>query len=372
MGLAPPYILRYAALRMANWVMLKCLSIGLLVLVVLGSAGCGGGAEPRMRFGCYPSATVGTSFPDPRALGRHGYRSAGTEKNGIVYTCKAGQIDLAHLRIAADWTKYLAQLTYECLTRNDSQFSFRSKPAPSRYFVQIEYPKGWGDMPREERERIAGEVSLELGQYFAYTASTWHEIVTWFGYRFVGFLPEFASSFSWEDSFSNLVGTRIAVAALRDSEHVIDEAMTLAIDRELGELGVQSRRTAELASEKVRGEWFTGQVVYLVNMKKRNFDIGLDDGYVTPTLVPGLSDCWEAQAQRYPAPKLSAADKYGFKVKLEIEARIWEADKILSVVYPEGKAGRKRIEPAAHFAKIMDYIRQEAAVRYGLDAEMQP
>jgi len=350
----------------------RIFGIGLLVLVVLGSAGCGGGTEPGMRFGCYPSATVGTSFPDPQALGRHGYRSAGTEKNGIVYTCKGGHIDLAHLRIAADWTKHLAQLTYECLTRNDSQFSFRSKPAPSRYFVQIEYPKGWGDMQREERERIAGEVSLELGQYLAYTASTWHEIVTWFGYRFVGFLPEFASSFSWEDSFSNLVGTRIAAAALRDSEHEFDEAMTLAIDRELGELGVQSRRTAELASEKVRGEWYAGQVVYLVNMKKRNFDIGLDDGYVTPTLVPGLSDCWEAQAQRYPAPRLGAADKYGFKVKLKIEARIWEADKILSIAYPEGRAGRKRIEPATHFAKIMDYIRQEAAVRYGLDAETQP
>jgi hypothetical protein len=56
-----------------------------------------------------------------------------------------------------------------------------------------------------------------------------------------------------------------------------------------------------LASEKVRGEWYAGEVVYMVNMKKRNFDIGLDDGYVTPTLVPGLSDCWEAQAQRYPA-----------------------------------------------------------------------
>jgi len=43
------YILRYAAVGMANWVLLKCLSIGLLVLVVLGAAVQGGQAAAAIR-----------------------------------------------------------------------------------------------------------------------------------------------------------------------------------------------------------------------------------------------------------------------------------------------------------------------------------
>ena len=55
-----------------------------------------------------------------------------------------------------------------------------------------------------------------------------HEILTWHGFRCVGFLPEFLSAFSWEDSFSNLLGTVVASKALRDTEHPYDEAMTIA------------------------------------------------------------------------------------------------------------------------------------------------
>ena len=329
-------------------------------------SGCGGGPEPRLRLGCYPTPTVGTSFPDPNALGPHSY--AGSDSKGMLYTCRGGHIDLAHLRIAADWTMYLRKLSFDCLMRNEMEFSFKSKPAPSRYYVQIEYPDGWADLPPNERERIGREVSLKLGQYLGYVASTWHEIVTWFGYKFVAFLPEFSSSFSWEDSYSNLLGTRIAVAALQDYKLGYDEAMTLGIDRELAELGVQPRRIADWAGEKMRGQWFRGRVVYMVSMKKRNFDIGVDDGYVSPTLVPGLSDCWGVEGKAYPVPTLDAVGEYGFSVKLEIAPRIRAKKKILRVAYGDGAKGDKRVEPAVHFPRIMDYIRRDA-VRRGLDGK---
>lgn len=62
---------------------------------------------PRVRFGCYPTATVGTFFLGPN-LGKHGYSFQPGEKDGIAYTCRGGDIDVIHVRIAADWTAYLA------------------------------------------------------------------------------------------------------------------------------------------------------------------------------------------------------------------------------------------------------------------------
>ena len=106
-------------------------------------------------------------------------------------------------------------------------------------------------------------------------------------------------------------------------------------------------------------------MVYMVSMKKRNFDIGLDDGYVTPTLVPDLSQCRQAQPQSYPVPTLDEVGEYGFKVRLGIRPKIWEGKKILKVAYGEGAKRGKRVEPELHFPRLMDYIRQDAVKRFG-------
>jgi hypothetical protein len=143
--------------------------------------------------------------------------------------------------------------------------------------------------------------------------------------------------------------------------------MTLAIDRELERLGIQSRQTAKEASKRVRGDWFSGYVLFFVSMKKRNFDIGLDDGYVTPTIVSSICRCGDAIPKPYPVPSLDFLSLYGFSVKLEIEPRESEKSKVLKIVYPNAKERKKRIEPAVHFARIMDYIEKDAAEKYGED-----
>src|SRR4030042_1438284 len=86
--------------------------------------------------------------------------------------------------------------------------------------------------------------------------------------------------------------TKNAAQAGLDEEHSYNEAVTIAMKKELEDLQVQSRQTAWNAAEKMRGIWFDGLV--LVDMKERNLDIGLDDGFVTPVLVPGLSECENA------------------------------------------------------------------------------
>ncbi len=315
--------------------------------------------KPRGRIASYAGPTSGTNFIG-EDLGLHSYKFNSSERNGIVYTNKAGHIDIGHSRKVADWTAFLASKTFKNLMKNKTKFSFKLKE-PSLYFVKLTYPENWEELPK--KEHIAYDISIKLGQYLAYTAATWHEILTWVGYKSTGFLPEFSSAFSWEDSFSNLLGAYLAAKALQDNEHEYNEAMTIVLSQELEKLGIQSREVAKLASESIRGKWFSGNSLF-VNIKKRNLDIGIDDGYVTPTIISNVCTFESARPQPYPVPNLDFLSEYGFSVKLEIEPRVWESKKILEIVYPYRNG--KRIQPSIHFAAIMDFI-QKQAKEFGYD-----
>lgn len=325
--------------------------------------------SPRIRLSCYASASVGTVYGDPGNMGTHSYEGGGGEKNGIIYTCKAGHIDVPHLRKAADWTAYLARKTFNNLREGQTEFSFKFWE-PSRYFVHIEYPKDWQTLSQAEKDRYAREVSIRLGYYFAFTGLTWHEMLTWFGYRPIAYYPEFSSAFSWEDNFSNLLGTHLAVQALRDTRRSYDEAMTVLLDRELELLGAQPKETTKHASKVVKGDWYTGSFLFLTKIKKRNLDLGLGDGYVTPMIIPGIPGCEGAEPRAYPVPTLDSVRELGFSVKLEIQPKEIEKGKILRVVYPDREQRKKRIEPAVHFRAIIEHIRQDARRRYGPDADV--
>jgi len=155
----------------------------------------------------------------------------------------------------------------------------------------------------------------------------------------------------------------VGVRALHDGQRRYNEAVEAAIDEEMERLGIQPARVARAASESVRGQWFTGNIIFHVEMKKRNFDIGLQNGYITPTLVPNVASCPEAQPLPLPVPSLEALSQHGFSMRLEIEPHEWEKDKILRVVY--GNKPQPRIVPEEHFALIMDDIRRQATAMYG-------
>jgi hypothetical protein len=318
---------------------------------------------PRGRIGCYPSSTVGTRYPDPFHLGPHSYRYSPWERNGIVYTCRGGHIDITHLRKACDWTAYLAYHIRQTLLSDKAYFSYRMRE-PSKHYLQFEYPKNWTSLPREVRERIASDVAIDAAEYCTYTGMVWHEILTWLGYKAIGFYTEYPSAFSWEDVYSNLVGCRLAAEALRDPDHEFNEAMTAAINRQLQRLGVQPRPMAWRAGQVVRGHWFVGDFLFC-DMVKRNFDIGWDDGCVTPWLVPGVGECGDEAAATCAIPDLSALHGHQFSMKFEIEPREWERKEILRLLYPSGRGQGGRIEPAQHFGPIMEYIRAQAIRRYG-------
>lgn len=328
----------------------------------LGAVGCNFNA-PKVRVGYLPTSTPGISFPDPNNLGTHSYQFSLFEKGGIVYTCKAGHIDIDHVRGSADATKYLISRTRETLMRRKEGFSFTFTMERSAHQIKFSYPQNWDSLPKSEKESIADDISFAVGPYIAFNATVWHEILTWFGVHFAGFEPEFNSAFSWEDVYSNLVGSRLGVEALKDPNHSYNEAMTLAINRELKKLGVQSAKTAKDASEKMRGKWFTGNLI--VDTLRRNMDIGLD-GFVTPVIVPGIC---EDEPLSLPVPNLDVLSKYGFSIQYTILPKEFEKGRILRIIYPDGNG--KTIEPSGNFRKIMEFVEKEAVEKYSYDIGSQ-
>jgi hypothetical protein len=110
----------------------------------------------------------------------------------------------------------------------------------------------------------------------------------------------------------------------------------------------------------------------LVDIRKRNIDIGLGDGMVTPTLLPEVAECGEVTPVSYPVPNLDVLTRHGFAVRLTVEPHEWEAGAILAVAYPDTKPRPKRVDMAAHLGPIMDYIEQDALRRFGPQAATQP
>jgi hypothetical protein len=325
--------------------------------------GCTLSNEPRVRLGSYATATPGTNFIDVNGLGRHSYGGFLFENNGIVYTCRGGHVDIAHVRIGADNVRYLYHKIRKNLMQGNRKFTFKLNVEPSMYYVKLEYPADWKSKPKKEKQQIIDELSMELSQYFTFTMTTWHEVLTWFGYKCMAVLPEQPSAFSWEDIYSNIVGIRIGVQAVEDKKHSFDTAVTIALRKELEYLQVQSSDTARKASAKMRGKWYDG--ILLVDMRERNLDTGLYDGFVTPTLVPGecreCNECNDPVPQSYPVPTTALLNKYGFKMELTIEPKEFESGEIMKIIYPEG--GGNEVRPMEQLPIMIDYIKKDALKR---------
>jgi hypothetical protein len=313
---------------------------------------------PRARLGCYATSTPGTRWLGMKGLGRHNYDSFIGEGNGIVYTCRGGHIDITHLRIGADNTCNVINKIQKSLINNEKGFSFSLQVDKSTNYITWGYPDNWSALKSEEKQKIAKEMSYQLAPYLVFTATSWHEMLTWYGFKCMAIVPEDASGFSWEDSYSNLLGCYLAVDAVKDAEHSYSEAMTILLEKKMQELGIQSAHNARKAAESMRGKWFTGNL--WVVMKKRNFDVGLDDGFVSPSLVPGLSECPDAKPALLPAPNPDVS-RLGFSYKHEIEPHEWEKGKLLRIVYPDGKG--KRVEPLKHFPILLAHLEQEALAK---------
>jgi len=336
---------------------IKLYVIVLLLMVVI-TGGCQTRSRPRLRISDFFGNPWGMRYPDPNDLGRHCLDYCRSEKLGLVYTCRAGFIDIGHVREAADRTHYLAQLTYDNLMQAETDFSYRVIE-PTRYTIALGYPDYWKDLSRENKESIAREISIQLGQYLAHTSLIWHEILTWYGFSSSGPFPEKISAFSCEDPYSDVLGTHVAATVLSDprcfyKETAFEESMTALIDETLKQLGAQPPDTAKQAVEKIKGDWYEGGYYFFVEMKKRNLDVGLDDGIVFPCRVDDM--CSDTPAQDCPAPNFGFLEKYEFKIRVRLKPVEFEKGRIYNTL---GLKGSDRITPYIHFPMLLESIRKE-------------
>lgn len=337
-----------------------------LVILLLVLSGCN--VTPNIRRGSLATTTLGIPllhprppFLNPDKLGSHSYFPNPFEKNGIVYTCDGGHIDIAHVRANADDTRYIVEKIYNCMMKKKKKFVFFLAFEQSHHVLEFTYPGNWSELPKKEREEIARELSLEAGAFVTFHTTLWHEFMSWFGVRFAIIDPQFNSAFSWEDIYSNILGVKIGIQALQDTEHNYNRAVTIAINNELRILRVVPRIKAIQLTESMRGKWFKGN--HVPDMIRRNTDIGTDDGFVSPVLIPGAFE--DAKARPIEVPKLEKMTVKGFGITYKIIPVYFEGQKVLKIAHPGGKA--KSIEPVKDYPKLIEYINKKAVEKYHCD-----
>ena len=137
-------------------------------------------------------------------------------------------------------------------------------------------------IPASEKE----EDLLLIAGRIAYDLSIWHEITSWFGASAVPLVPEKFSSFSVEDAYSNLLGSKIAAEAIK-SELPFEQAVTEIIHRTMTELeAVPSKEESYQAMEDVREIWWTRKR-HLPNNKVMIQRQLAAYPAISPILVPG-------------------------------------------------------------------------------------
>lgn len=330
-----------------------------LLLGLMLSGQCFGLDKPRLRISDYFGAPGGIHYLDPDDIGQHSYKKSRHEKKGMLYTQRGGFFDLGHVREAADRTRYAVYVLEGNILKSNKRFKF-SMIEPSQYYVLIQYPDNWKYLDRDEQREIAREVSLLYGQYLAHQSLVWHELLTWFGYASSGLFSEQISSFSWEDPFSDVTGTWLGAEAIRNGGSY-DDQVTQLLAEKLEELKAEPASVGKKAEARIKDTWYSGGGYFFVTMKKRNFDVGFDDGYVTPWLVPGMYD--DAEPLACPIPRADAVSSYGFKFIVQLDPRASEKSKIYKAANVDSMKPRLQID--IHFPVLLEYIRKEAEAKDG-------
>ncbi|MFG0307492.1 MAG: DUF4056 domain-containing protein [Phycisphaerales bacterium JB040] len=233
------------------------------------------GRSPSPRIGSIPFPSVVSLYEvaDPSDLGRHVYRDGsafeggGERARGIVYTERAGFLDLAHVRNTVDHAAHVHARLRHALRSGDGCVRYRLAE-PSVYTVEIDYPPSWWELGEAERLGLADDVAVLASEVLASHSMTWHEVLTWFGYRSVVLVSERPSAFTYDDPASHAVGAIVAGRALRESAPVspgeagpFEGAVTRWLAAVLRELGAESPAGTRAAVEAVRGEWWEGRSV---------------------------------------------------------------------------------------------------------------
>ena len=211
-------------------------------------------------------------------MGNHHYLGDKEERNGILYTRRGGFIDIGHLRDYIDWTAYLYNQAKK--SQQDGAIHIRLAFEAGEKSLIIKVP---ADENEEDLINLAGRIAYDL--------SIWHEITSWFGATAVPLVSEKFSSFSVEDAYSNLLGTKIAAKAIL-SDLPYEQAVTKIIQETLSDLEVVPTKEETIqAFEAVRDVWWTRKKPLPNNKMMMYRNVG-----VYPTVSPMIPPGWESKS----------------------------------------------------------------------------
>jgi hypothetical protein len=340
---------------------------------LLASCGCNGPGQPTFRFGSLPfHGLMLGARADPERLGEHRYWTAvrmadGETSRGIIYTQKAGFLDIAHIRDTADWTRYFALRVEEALEDGQTSLSLNG-PDRTRMHMRFAYPEGWESLPSFERERLIHELALRCGQEAAYAHLTWHEVITWYDYGKVPLISEAASSFTYDDVMSHVIGLYAVERAWNDRTRDYNDAMTAALDELIHELEPATReRTAE-AIEEVEGWWWKrGRAL------KRHLDTGLAQGEVVPMLIPDFvvsAGAAPVEPGRFRLPRVEDVEApgmgFGGFMSMELEPRMFLYRRLRAMLPGEPD----RIVPERDIPLLLVEVRRQMEEELGPDMDL--
>ncbi len=240
----------------------------------------------------------------PEYIGPHTFLGSKQEGNGIVYTQKGGFVDIGHLRDQADWTAFL----YNMIRKNQED-------QKNLFQIKLGYEGGPKVLKLAITPLMSSEDIMIIAGRIAYDLSVWHEIGTWNGTSLIPLLPERYSAFSIEDGYSNLLGIRLGIEALK-SKSSFEDAMTREINDLLANLEVlPTKEDTYNAMMQVEGDWWSrrAKLPSMKVMKKRDFNVY---PCISPTLLDGSENA-ETNLCLPELPTLGDPNKF-YRIQIEL------------------------------------------------------
>jgi hypothetical protein len=293
----------------------------------------------------------------------------GRERNGLVFTCRGGFIDTAHVRDYADWSIFLASRIGRVAIEGGT-LELPDEGGRRRVVVRPLPPavvEAYGLRP----------VVANLAQWLAFQLSIWHEIATWYGWASVPGFPERASAFSPEDLYSNMVGTKLMLAVVYQSEARSEFAYNRAIDAWLASaldlLGAVPSSLGREVTAAVDGLWWDSsrRLPDPRLVPRRNFEIGSP---VRPWLPPervlpekarrGIAEACGGDLA--PIDFANPAVRRGVTLPDHVTLEI-EVDDALAAQEPFASRGRRLSQ--ADFPAIVAIVREQALAELGPRAD---
>jgi hypothetical protein len=270
-----------------------------------------------------------------------------------LYTCRGGFLDISHVRDSADMVAYIHARVHYALVNDWPCVKFRAHE-PSVFTVTFDYPAFWPLLEASDRARILDDVAIRCAQQIAYAALTWHEILTWYGYKTAVVLPEQQSAFTYEDGTSHLLGVSIGGDALRSGES-FDAAVTRGLNESLARLEVVDVDAMLAAVDSVEGEWWSNGQVMRRMVVYDEFEFS-----IVPWLVPSCDACPTQSPVRLRLASLTDVEGLPFDNfwSMTIEPKVLETWRIMSRL----PADVDVVDPALHFPILLNDIRETIGV----------